>query len=313
MSRHIKKINFSYILQDSSLSRLEIKILISFLTKKPREFFLIHPETVISQAIYKKFQFLKAKRLKNWPIAYLTGHKEFYGLDFAVNPSVLVPRPETEMIVEEIIDLVKKLASAKTLTLNADQRRLHGQHPLIIDLGTGSGAIIIAVAHELKRLFPAYYKTAKFSAGDISVGALKTASYNTKIHGLDKKIKFYRGNLLTPLKLTNQSSENKVNRDLIIAANLPYLTPTQIKNSPSISREPKSALAGGQDGLKYYRAFFQQLRNVKFRSATVLCEIDPGQAKKIVILATKYFPGAKNRLLPDLSGQNRLFITKIRP
>lgn len=292
--------DFSNILRSSSLSRLETEILMAFVSKKPREFLLTHPEMRITTAADKKFRALERKRLKNWPIAYLTGHKEFYGLDFTVSPATLVPRPETEMIVTEIIDLVKTFEATK---------KSNAGKLVIIDLGAGSGAIIIAAANELKEQAPAVYRDADFIALDISVNALKIAKKNAVQYGLEKKIRFFNGDLLEPLITKN----NLAGRDLIIAANLPYLTPMQIRNSPSISREPKLALNGGRDGLKYYRALFGQLRNIKFKSATVLCEIDPKQTKKMTALAAKYFPGTKCRFLSDLSGQKRLFITKIRP
>jgi release factor glutamine methyltransferase len=103
----------------------------------------------------------------------------------------------------------------------------------------------------------------------------------------------------------------KADSHLIISANLPYLTPEQIKKSPSIKREPKLALDGGVDGLKYYQALFKQLSQTAFRSATVLCEIDPGQVKNMRTLVVKYFPAAPNSLQTDLSGQDRLFVLEL--
>jgi len=298
--------NLSQIISSSSLSRPETEILLAFILKKTREFILTHPETKLTASAYRRFRILEKKRLAAWPIAYLTGHKEFYGLDFKVSPATLVPRPETEMIVKKIV------ASAKSLILKKLPDMDSASWPLIIDLGTGSGAIIIAVASELKRLFPTDYKNIEFSAVDISPGALKVAKQNAAAHKLNKKIRFYRGNLLRPLtELTAGRPIFKVDSRLIISANLPYLTPGQIKKSPSIKREPKLALDGGADGLKYYRTLFRQLSKTPFRSATVLCEIDPGQAKKITALAAEYFPAAVNSLQTDLSGQNRLFVLEL--
>jgi release factor glutamine methyltransferase len=287
-----KTYNINQILKESSLPRLETELLLAFLLEKEREFILTHPEIKITPALYKKFKTLAAKRSKNWPIAYLTGQKEFYGLNFKVSPSVLTPRPETEMMVEEIIRAVKN--------------NLNSQRPsFIIDLGAGSGAIIIASAHGIKHLFPAHFKIINLAAVDISASALKIAKQNTRKHQLDKKIKFYQGNLLTPLRLERQ---NLIGRELIIAANLPYLTPTQIKKSPSISREPKIALDGGNDGLRYYRELFKQLVKLDLSgiSCQVLCEIDPTQSRGISQLAQRLFPGAKLKITKDLARKNRL-------
>lgn len=268
---------------------MEVEILLAFLLKKPREFILTHPETIMSAAINKKLRTAEKKRLKNWPLAYLTGHKEFYGLDFMVSPAVLTPRPETEMMVEEII----KEANSYS-------------RPLIIDLGTGSGAIIISLAKEIKRLFPDQFKKIEFKAVDISLAALQIAQKNARDHKLAKIIKFSLGDLLTPIILQLKK------RELIIAANLPYLTSDQIKKSPSISREPRLALDGGTEGLKYYKKLFKQLSQSSCATATILCEIGPGQDLKIIPLVKKYWPDVQRETLKDLAGKKRLIVIKIK-
>ncbi len=270
---------FLQILQKSSLPQKEVEILLSFLLKKSREYLLTHPETEISKNVYKEFKKLEKKRLANWSIAVLIGQKEFYGLDFKVNKHVLVPRPETEMIIDEIAQLMVK-------------------EPLIIDLGTGSGAIITSLAKNIK------LNGAKFMAVDISASALKIAKENAKFNGVNKKIKFYKGNLLLPI-LKSLTGQN-----LIIAANLPYLTKEQITNSPSIKREPRLALDGGKDGLKYYQTLFKQLKKVNYKSLYLFLEIDPGQTKKIKQLATPFFPGSSLEIKKDLAGLNRFVIIK---
>lgn len=266
------------ILKTSTLDRLETELLLAFLLKKDREFVLTHPETKLKPAIYNKFRELSKKRLANWPLAYLIDSKEFYGLNFKVSQSVLVPRPETELIVDKVLETAKS-------------------NNLIIDLGAGSGAIIIALANKLKI-------KAEFIAVDISKSALAIARQNAKLNQAARKIKFYQGNLLTPI------IKQLANRDLIITANLPYLTKKQIKQSPSISREPKLALDGGVAGLKYYRELFQQLQKINYKSLQLLLEIDPGQVGKIKVLTKKYFPWAALEVRKDLRHLNRLIIIK---
>ncbi len=275
------------IYKTSSLPPLEIEMLLAHLLKKSREFLLTHPELKIGQAALNNFKKLEAKRLLNWPIAYLTGVKEFYGFDFMVSPAVLTPRPETEKIVEDMVNIAK----ASPL------------RPLIIDIGTGSGAIIISVAKELKKLAPGAYRRAEFLAADISEKALKVAAQNANKHRLNDKISFHKGDLLAPLKLDKRDLKDY---ELIMAANLPYLTKAQIKKSPSISREPLLALDGGPDGLKYYRRLFKQLAALKnVGNIRLICEIDDSQAKKIKELSEQYFPAAKEKIIYDLSGQKR--------
>ena len=174
----------------------------------------------------------------------------------------------------------------------------------LVDVGTGSGCIIITLAKLLNL---------KFLAIDISEKALIIARQNAKNNQVNKKIKFIKGNLLEPI-LKNKLINNS--HPLIILANLPYLTPTQIKNSPSIKYEPKLALTAGKDGLKYYRRLFKQtndLRNIKckLRDINILCEIDPSQTAKIKQLIKRELPKASYQIKKDLSGLNRLVIIKI--
>lgn len=281
----------------------ETEILMAFLLGKEKEFILTHPEFFISPNVYKKFKELEKKRLAGWSIAVLIGHKEFYGLDFHVDKNVLVPRPETEMMVDEILSITKK--SKNNL--------------ICIDLGTGSGAIIISAASEIKKISQAKYRKTIFQAIDISLPALKVAKINAALNKQDKKIKFLKGNLLEPL-ISKDDFNDLLSHELIIAANLPYLTPNQVNTSPSIKKEPKVALVAGSDGLKYYRELFKQIKEIKNifdfdsdpnKPITILCEIDPSQAKAIKVLIKKYFSSAKIEIKKDLASRNRLVIIKL--
>ncbi|QQG52880.1 MAG: peptide chain release factor N(5)-glutamine methyltransferase [Candidatus Falkowbacteria bacterium] len=279
--------NIQGLIQESKLPRLEAELLLAFLIQKPREFIIVHEKDILSLVIIKKFKAAEKKRLANWPLAYLTGHKEFYGLDFKVNKNVLVPRPETEILVEIILNY----ACQKKNDLD------------FIDIGTGSGAIIITLANELKKETEALFDAASFLGLDISKSALTVARQNAKIQNLHKKIAFLESNLLK-----NIPTESLKDAHLVIAANLPYLTPKQTREEPSISREPKLALDGGLDGLKYYRQLFKQLQKIKPASLFLICEINPEQARHIKLEAQKTWPRAKLKIIKDLSGQKR-FIT----
>jgi release factor glutamine methyltransferase len=295
-----KSASLSEILNNSSLPRFETELLLSFLSDKTREFLLARPGYEFSTLFIRKFKTLEKKRLNNWPLAYLTSQKGFYNLNFKVTPAVLIPRPETEIMVEWLIDRAK--LTAKNLN--------HGL--AIIDIGTGSGAIIISVATEIKKAVPQIYKKSNFYGLDISASALAVAKANAKTHRLNKKIIFKRGNLLEALtKELIKAITNK--QEIIIAANLPYLTPKQVKESPSISREPKLALVAGQDGLKYYHELFIWIRDFKKEikqppAFSLICEIDEAQAKKIIALCKKYFPKAKPKIIRDLNNKKR-FLT----
>ncbi|HCW74922.1 MAG TPA: peptide chain release factor N(5)-glutamine methyltransferase, partial [Candidatus Marinimicrobia bacterium] len=157
-----------------NLPHLEAEILLSEILKKPREFILAHGERALTKPQITDYKLLIKKRLKGMPIAYITGEKEFYGLKFKVNKNVLIPRPETELMVEE------------ALKLTAD-----GTPAAIIDVGTGSGCVIITLAKQIANC--------EFLATDISAKALAVAGQNAKLHGVAKKIKFLKGDLLEPI------------------------------------------------------------------------------------------------------------------
>ena len=292
--------------------RLNAEILLSHILKKPREYILAHPEKQLAKTQISNFKFQITKRAKGKPIAYITGHKQFYGLNFYINKNVLIPRPETEMIIDEILRITHNI---KRITL--------------IDAGTGSGCIIISIAKNLKSKFPpAIFCGIQFLATDISKSALTIARKNAKLHNVDKKISFLQGNLLEPI-LNNPKYIKHPNNPIIITANLPYLTPTQIKNSPSIQCEPKIALSAGADGLKYYRQLFKQIKKLNALYAIryapmcesgsrhpagivgALCEIDPRQTIMLKKIIKKNLPCAKIQIKKDLRGLNRLVLIKI--
>jgi len=265
-------------------ARFDAELLLAFVLQKNREFLLTYPEKNINFWQSLKFKYLTKRRAKNEPVAYLVGQKDFFGLNFVVNKNVLVPRPETELMVEEIIEIVKEKSTGK-----------------IIDLGTGSGCIISSLAKNLENNF-------KFFASDISRPALKIAKKNAQLNRVHDKIIFKHGNLLKPF-----IDDIVVDDYLIISSNLPYLSPEQIKNSPSIQKEPYLALEAGEDGLRYYRELFAQiveLKNGKNISGFCLCEIDPIQKDSIGILVKSYFD-TNFTIKNDLAGLSRLAIIEI--
>lgn len=281
------------ILKSSPLPKNEIEILLAFLLNKNREFLITHPEIKLDKKSYIKFKNLEKKRLDNWSIATLIGEKEFYGLGFKVDKNVLVPRPESELIVDEVLDILKKETNKFE----------------IIDLGTGSGAIIISLAAQLEKTDKSKYNNTTFKAIDISKLALKIAKKNSLLNEQGPKIKFYLGNLLEPL-INKRDYIELISSKILITANLPYLTPRQVKSSPSIQKEPRIALVAGKDGLECYRVLFKQLKALDI-STTVFCEIDPSQNTSIKVLIKKYFAQAKVTIKKDLAGKNRLAIITI--
>lgn len=271
-----------------NLPHLEAEILLSVVLKKPREFLPAHGEKKLTDGQIAKFKSLISHRLKGEPIAYLTGHKEFYGLDFKVNENVLIPRPETELMVEEALKLVTHIPQPITL----------------IDVGTGSGCVIIALAKQ--------NINGKLFAIDISAKALTVAKQNARTHNVHKKIKFLKGDLLSPL--IHNSVFKTADSDLIITANLPYGWKAW-KNNTSVDSiglkfEPEIALYTGKHGLELYKKLFKQIKKLLI-AGYALCEIDPRQTAKIKQLVKRELPEANCQIKKDLSGLNRLAIIKI--
>ncbi|MFA5413116.1 MAG: peptide chain release factor N(5)-glutamine methyltransferase [Patescibacteria group bacterium] len=262
---------------------LDAEVLLSFVIKKPKEFLYAHSEKKLTAVQISKFKKLIICRAKHEPVAYIISHKYFYGLDFFVNKNVLIPRPETEILVETTIE--KKPTT-------------------IIDVGTGSGAIAVTLAHNLPN--------AKIFATEISSAAAKVAQKNARHH--KTKITFLHGNLLQPFSNLKSNITNL--KSLTIAANLPYLTTKQWQKSQlEIKKyEPRTALDGGADGLKYYRELLQQIELLITShklSITSVLEIDPSQKKSIAKLIKRRFPSAKIEIKKDLAGRDRIVIFKI--
>ncbi|MFA6383421.1 MAG: peptide chain release factor N(5)-glutamine methyltransferase [Parcubacteria group bacterium] len=265
------------------IDSLDLELLIAEAIKKSREFVLAHPEFKLTKNQELKTKNLLTRRRRGEPLAYILGHKEFYGLNFKVNESVLVPRPETEMLVEEVLKLQPK-------------------DNIIIDVGTGSGNIIINLAKNLKN-------KNKFIAIDISTKALAVAKQNAKIHKVFGNIKFIKSDLLDHF-LKHPAS---IKKDCIIVANLPYLDfgwKTLLKSSETkgLKFEPQIALYAGADGLDAYRQLARQLEKLKSiveNRATVLCEIGHIQKKEL----EKIFSFAhKIEFKKDLAGKWRVCI-----
>jgi release factor glutamine methyltransferase len=274
----------------------ETYILLSFSINKTKEFLLAHPDYSVNKQDEKKFLKSIKKRVSEMPIAYIIGHKEFYGFDFEVNKHTLIPRPETEMLVEE------------TLKLS------HG-NTNIIDIGTGSGNIIISIAKQLKSQEVKDEKQ-KFFGIDTSQKTLAVAQRNAKIHNVYDKIKFLRGNLLKPILKLFTANYSLKTASCIIVANLPYLSQKiySAMNRSVKDFEPKKALLSGEYGLDHYCELFGQTATMEMKyqqKITILLEISPEQKTNIEKEIPKRFVHAKISFRKDLSQKWRLVCIQI--
>ena len=266
----------------SKTPHLDSEVLLSYALGKPREWILAHPEREITKNQEKKFLGLVKKRKAGEPVAYLTGHKEFYGLDFVVDKRVPIPRPETEMLVEEIIHCTRDAGVPPAYC--------------IVDVGTGSGCIAITLAKHLSHV--------KIIATDISQDVLQVAKKNAKKHQVDKQITFIKGNLLEScLKNIKQFPSP------IIVANLPYL-PQKIYDSTdkSVQQEPAQAHLGGKKGSELIEKFLKQA--VQLKPSVIFLEFHYQYKNELEKIAAKYFTHQKIKFKKDLQGKTRFLIIK---
>jgi release factor glutamine methyltransferase len=211
------------------------------------------------------------RRLEHEPTAYITRHREFYGLDFYVDSDVLIPRPETEILLEKAIDL------ARNNTIRT-----------IADIGTGSGAIAISLAVHLSH--------AEIYATDISAAALRIARLNCQKHGVTDRVHLLEGNMLEPLPESV---------DLIVA-NLPYVKESDMSRVNTVKHEPSLALDGGSDGVAKIRLLCAQVKSKLHPRGNLLLEMGQGQAEAVHAILYNLFPSAKIEVTPDLSGIERV-------
>ncbi|PIP26715.1 MAG: peptide chain release factor N(5)-glutamine methyltransferase [Candidatus Moranbacteria bacterium CG_4_9_14_3_um_filter_40_7] len=297
----------------SKIDYLDLDLLISAVIKKPREFVLTHPEYKLKKSQILNLKSQISRRIKNEPVAYILGKKEFYGLEFKVDKNTLIPRPETEQLVELVLkELRTKNYQPKTS---------------IIDVGTGSGNIIISIAKAIDKFkIQSRVLGTKFKiiGIDISRKALKIARQNAKMHKLDKKINFLQGNLLEPIiRNSIPSTRDKIQNSIIIA-NLPYLSSKIYNSAPGDVKnyEPRFALLSDANGLGHYKKLFKQLKKLqtaRLASTSNLCEsrrancklqtfieFSPEQKNQLKKAILNAFPRSHPIFFKDLSGRFRI-------
>jgi release factor glutamine methyltransferase len=265
--------------------RLDAEVLLGHVLHKSREQLVVAANAPISRAHWRAYQQLLARRLEREPVAYITGTREFWSLDFHVTPDVLIPRPETERLVEIVLSLTVSLGG--------------GEAARIADLGTGSGAIAIALAKEL----PA----AKVLAVDLSAAALDLARRNAARHGVADKIAFVRGDFFEAIGARSALQ--------LIVANPPYIPRAEIAGlEPQVSRwEPRAALDGGPDGLDCYRCIADRAFECMAADGTVALEIGADMAGKVVALFESVAGWNDITVYQDYAGKDRVMVARRAP
>jgi release factor glutamine methyltransferase len=255
--------------------RLDAELLIGHVLGIDRTALLAKLQEEVPFAAGVEIERLAKRRLNHEPIAYLTGAREFYGREFSVSPAVLVPRPETEMLVEWALAWLAARPTAR-----------------VIDVGTGSGAIAITIAAEAP--------DTTVTATDISAGALEVARTNAARLCPDC-VKFRQADLIDGVE----------GRCDLIVANLPYLRDDQIDGNLDICAEPRLALDGGPGGLALISRLVQQAPQALALTGAIGLELDPSQAETVARTLSDALLGAQIEIHQDLAGLDR-FVTAVR-
>jgi len=257
-------------------ARLDAELLLAHCLQVGRTHLLAHPEQLLTPEQFACFQALAQRRAGREPLAYLTGRRWFYALEFAVTPDALIPRPETELLVEKAVRWL-------------GQR--HGRKTRVLDVGTGSGAIAVSVAaHAAPEV--------ELLASDVSAESLQIAKQNARKHGVAGRITFLLGDLLDPLPEPVH----------LILSNPPYIASAVIPTlMPEVrDHEPRAALDGGPDGLRVIERLLAQAPVHLRPGGAIFLEIGYDQGPAAGVIARQYFPTAAIRIHQDLAGLDRV-------
>ena len=254
-------------------SRLEAEVLLRHALKYDRAQFYASLNEHISADQIQHIRDLVERRIGREPLAYITGQREFYGLDFLVSPNVLIPRQETELLVDAALAFARE----------------HSNDGIAIaDIGTGSGAIAIAIGVNLP--------DSRVYATDCSADALKVANCNRRRHDIANRVSLHRGDLLAPI----------VQRVDLIVSNPPYIANHLLPGLPSeVLREPQLALDGGEQGLEVIRRLLGQAPSKLNGGGRLILEISPEQLEQVCAMTQEQFPGSDIKYISDLLGLAR--------
>ncbi len=259
----------------SDTPQLDAQVLLAHITGKNRAWVISHPEHEIKKETHDQIELALKKLEAGEPLPYVLGKWEFFGLELEVTRDVLIPRPETELLVETAIAWLKA----------------HPEKRTVADIGTGSGAIAIAIAKHIPDV--------RILATDISPDALQIAKRNAEKFQAQNQIEFIKCDLL-PKSNVERSTFN------VICSNLPYIPTNTLRSLPIFEREPTLALDGGSDGLNIYRRLFNLAPDWLSPNGMMLLEIESTLGMQVLSLAYDSFSDVNIHLHQDLAGRDRL-------
>lgn len=263
--------------KSSDTPGLDAQVLLAHQLGRPRSWVLAHPEEPITNIEIITLEETVTRLEGGEPLAYILGTWEFFGLNFQVTTKVLIPRPETELVVERAIKWLRKLDTG-------------GRKLKVIEVGTGSGCIAITLAANIPNIL--------ITATDISPAALNVARINAKKMNVFDRITFVEADLFPNLPITDPFS--------MIVANLPYIPTQTLLETPVFGREPTLALDGGPDGLTIIRRFLKNAPAWLLPGGSLMFEIEASEGAAVQLLASGIFPKARIHLHKDLAGHDRL-------
>jgi len=256
-----------------------MQALLAHVTGRGRAWLLAHREEDLRDIDAARYLDLLARAAAGEPLAQLTGEREFYGLAFTVTPDVLIPRPETEAVVDTVLEWLDKRTIA---------------HPHLVDVGTGSGAIAVTLALKVPK--------ARVTAVEISPAAMDIARRNAERHGVADRMNFVIGDLLTGLAGPFD----------VVAANLPYINCEELTALEVGRWEPRVALDGGEDGLALVRRLLEQAPPWLADDGLLVLEIGHDQGQRVEALCRAAFPAAQVQIHPDLAKLDRIVTVETR-
>jgi release factor glutamine methyltransferase len=284
----------------SESARLDAEVLLASAIGTDRTTLLAYPEVPVGPEALGRFEDALARRSRGEPVAYIRGIKEFFGLAFAVDRRALIPRPETERLVESGL-------AAVMARLTASARGRDAAPVRAVDVGTGGGAVVISIASELRRRRVDLGRDVSLAATDASPDALGLARENAVGHAVGDAIEFFEGDLLP-----SEAGEGKPID--VLVANLPYVRSGAMAGLPiAASFEPTEALDGGADGLAVIRRLLALLPDALAADGVALLEIGADQGAEAPAAVEEVLPGWDAAIENDLAGHPRILRVTRRP